>query len=162
MILLKKLLLLGMLAGSLCHAPQESRYIEVLQATSQAWVAGVAGGGRGVNYSLQIRIKTNKPIKFDTIWVAGKKLVTKAEKGGQYEQIKSARNKVVTVLASEFTGGPGRYGRMGEAPVKRTPVDSVKAPVAYKGAALLQYVVNGAAQYIAVPEITVLPAIYLQ
>jgi hypothetical protein len=156
------LLMPGMLACNLGHVKQQNRYFEVLQATSQEWIAGVPGGGRGIHYRLTLKIKTDRPIQLEAIWVAGKKLNTKLEQGGKDDELKSAKNDVVTLLASDYRDGPGKYGRRGEQQVNTAPADSAKAPVAYKGAALLKYVVEGSVQYVAVPHITVLPTIYGQ
>jgi len=65
--------MLGLLACSQSVVKQQNSYFEVLQATSRQWVSGVPGGGSGIDYRFNIKIKTNRPIKFDSIWIAGKK-----------------------------------------------------------------------------------------
>jgi hypothetical protein len=163
MILLDKILLmLGLLACSLGQGRQGNRYVEVLQATSQELIAGVPGGGRGITYRLQIKIKTDRPVQFDSIWVAGKKLKLRTDQAGQNRDLKSATQEVVTLLASDYQGGPGKSGRRAEQQVPATPVHAAQAPVAYEGAALLKYVVDGSTKYVTVPTITVLPTIYGQ
>jgi hypothetical protein len=158
----KILLMLAMFACSLGPVKQQNRYFEVLEATSQEWISGVPGGGRGITYRLRIKINTDKPIAFDSLWVAGKKLNTRLVKGGQDAPSKPAKNEVVTLLASGYRGSYGKSGRRPDERVYEAPMDSVKAPVAYQGAALLKYVVDGTARYVAVPSITVLPTIYGQ
>lgn len=159
----KILLMLGMLACSLGHVKQQNRNLEVMGATSQEFIAGVPGGGRGITYRLTIKIKTDRPVQFDSIWVAGRKLHVRSDKAGQSGEIKSAKNDVLTLVASDYKDGPGKYGRKAEEKVKMAPpADPAKAPVAYEGAALLKYVVDGMAAYVAVPVITALPTIYGQ
>ena len=158
----KILLMLGMLACSLGHVGQQQDYVEVLGATSQEFIAGVPGGGRGITYRLTIKINTDRPVQFDSIWVAGRKLTIRSDKAGQSGDLKSAKNDVVTLLASDYKGGPGKYGRKEEEKLNMAPADPAKAPIAYKGAALLKYVVDGRVEYVAEPTITALPTIYGQ
>jgi hypothetical protein len=158
----KILLIISTLACGPGQVKQQSRYLEVLGATSQEWVAGVRGGGRGVNYRLRIKIRTNNLITFDSIWLAGKRLPVKLEPAGKASDLKAAKNDVVTLLASDFTGRPGRMGSRTEDSTPIPPAASVKAPIAYEGAALVKYSVGGSVQYLPVPGITVLPAIYGQ
>ena len=136
--------------------------LELLHATSQEWIAGVRGGGRGINYKLRIKIKTDKKVEFDSIWVAGKKLNIKLEEEGQYAELKLSKNYVVTLLASDYMNTPGKTGIKEEEKVSSSPVSSASASIEYKGAALLRYMVDGSVKYFEVPDITILPAIYGQ
>lgn len=136
----------------------QNQYLEVVAATSQDWIAGARGGGRGTTYKLHVKITTDKEIEFDSIWIAGKKLAIKPVKDAA---LKWDKNDVVTLLASYYKGDPGKAGRK-EEERNSPPADSVKAPVEYKGAALLKYKIGGGAQYAEVPDITVLPAVYGQ
>jgi hypothetical protein len=153
------MLLLGLLSCNLGHVKQQQPYFEVLEATSQELIAGVPGGGRGITYRFTLKINTDKPVKFDTIWVAGKKLNVRTGKASQNGEFKSAKNEVVTLLASDYQAGPGIHGRRGGQQPAAAPPDPVIAPVAYEGAALLRYQVDGAAKYGTIPTITVLPTI---
>lgn len=156
------LLLFGMFACSLGAVPPQTRDLEVLGATSQEWISGVPGGGRGITYRLTIKIKTSRPVTFDALWVAGKKLDTQPVKAAPSEPSATAGNGVVTLRASSFRGRSGLPGRHEEQKPEPPPADAAKAPVAYQGAALLRYEVQGTARYVAIPEITVLPTIYGQ
>jgi hypothetical protein len=157
----KILLMLGMIACSIGYVKPQDQYFEVLQVTSQEWVSGVRGGGRSINYNLYVKIKTDKPIAFDSIWVAGKKLSITPKKGGQDSKSKLAKDEVITLIASDYMGGPGNNGRI-EEKTFGSRSDTAKAPIKYEGAALLKYVVGGSANYFAIPTITVLPTIYGQ
>jgi hypothetical protein len=156
------LLMLGFFAGSLAQVNPENRYFEVLQATSQLRIAGVPGGGQGINYRLRLKIKTDRAITFDAIWLAGKKLNIQLENGNSPGQIKSARNAVVTLLAADFRAGPAKNGRNQEEPGYASAAETAKAPIEYEGAALLRYVVDGSTKYFPVSRITVLPPVYGQ
>jgi hypothetical protein len=138
-------------------AATQNQDLQVLQATSQEWIAGARGGGRGITYKLRVKITTDKEIAFDSIWIAGKKLAVKPVKdaGPKWD-----KNEVVTLAASHYTGEPGRTNR--EEEKVRPLADAAKAPVEYKGAALLKYKIGGAPQYAEVPDITTLPVLYGQ
>jgi hypothetical protein len=153
------LLTLSMLTCGQVQQPGQS--IEVLQATSQEWVAGARGGGRTMTYRLRIRIRTDHPVEFDSIWVAGKRLALEPEKGNLSPRQKAARSAVVTLVASDFSG-PRNERDITRSRMHPPPADSVKAPVANAGAALVKYHVAGAPKYEAVPRIEVLPRIYGQ
>jgi hypothetical protein len=155
------LLILGMLSCGPASVRQPGGYIEVLQATSQAWIAGARGGGRTVTYRLRIRVITDHPVGFDSLWVAGKRLPLEPEKGSPSPPQKAARNEVVTLIASDFVGP--RNERDVTGPRTHPPrTDSAKAPVAHEGAALLKYHVSGTPKYEAVPAIAVLPRVHGQ
>ena len=49
-----------------------SEHFTVLSATSKRWVSGVASGGRGIDYSFRVQIKTAQPITFDTAWIGNR------------------------------------------------------------------------------------------
>jgi hypothetical protein len=156
------LLMLGMLACNLGHVKQQNPYFEVLQATSQELIAGVPGGGRGITYRLTLKMITDRPVKFDAIWVAGKKLNVRTGNASQNSEFKSTKNDVVTLVASDYKRGPGIHARSGGGQPGAAPENPEKAPVAYEGAALLKFVVDGSEKYGAIPTITVLPTIYGQ
>jgi len=50
-----------------------SEHFTVLSATSKRWVSGVASGGRGIDYSFRVQIKTAQPITFDTAWIGNRR-----------------------------------------------------------------------------------------
>jgi hypothetical protein len=163
MISLEKLLLmLSLFACSLSQVKPPNRDFELVQATSRSLLAGVPGGGRSTTYKLQVKIKTDKPLRFESLWVGGKRLAVRLQDAGQNGEVKFARNEVVTLLAAHFAGGPGLNGRNGRGGPEAAPRDSVPAPVAYEGAALLTYVVDGSARHFPVPHFDALPTIYGQ
>jgi hypothetical protein len=141
---------------------QQDQYFEVLQATAQEQFAGAPGGGRGMNYKLTVRLKTDSPVTFDSIWLPGKKLLIKPQKGGQDNDVKPGKNDVITLIASDFRSGPGRMGRR-EQEQRQTPsADSATAPIEYEGAALIKYTADGSVRYFTVSKITALPPVYGQ
>ena len=137
---------------------QKGQCIEVLEATSQEWISGVRGGGSNITYRLRVSITTGCPVVFDSIWVAGKGLPVKAVGSAQPHDPKTTRDAVVTLIASEFRGSTTSTGEQQPIP----PPGLAKVPLAYKGAALVRYRVDGVEQYLTVPGITVLPRVYGQ
>ncbi|WP_210466819.1 hypothetical protein [Rufibacter roseolus] len=103
---------------------------------------------------------TEKNLKFDSLWVLDKCLSIRLERGGEYGDLKLYKKDVVTLIASEYRGGPGENGRKEEA--SASSKDPAKAPNEYEGAALLKYRVNGRAKYLPIPHIVAKPDIYGQ
>jgi hypothetical protein len=140
------------------HVNQQNEHFEVLHATSQEWIAGVHGGGKGINYKVSIKIITDKKVDFDSIWVAGRKLNIKPEKG---PGLKLAKNDIVTLLASDYRGSSGTKGNKEEEKIN-PPFDIDNLPFNFEGAALMRYLVDGSEKYLEIAQIKVLPPIHGQ
>jgi hypothetical protein len=138
------------------HVNSQSEHFEILQVTSQEWISGVQGGGKGINYKVSIKIITHKNVEFDSIWVAGKKLNIKPEKG---PGLKLAKNDVVTLLASDYKGSSGTRLNKEEEKIY-SAIDMHKLPFEFKGAALIKYIVDGSEKYSEIANIKVLPPVY--
>lgn len=69
----------------------------VIKATQEHWHTGVRGGGSGTDYKIQLLINTNKPITFDSIWIANTRLKVKLVKNGSILNNKSDIQKGDTI-----------------------------------------------------------------
>ena len=147
-----------------CNKPLTSgddHPFEILEATSQEWVAGARGGGRGINYKIIIRITTSMSnLSFDSIWIHNKKLQLTIEKGDRRQpSIQLNKNDTLTLLASDYSGRTPVTGRRQEE-TNPAVTGSVQAPIAYEGAALLRYLVEDAQKFFVLPQVKPLPPIY--
>lgn len=155
-------LYIGCVLGLFCctaRLSEDKHPFKVLQATSQEWVAGARGGGRGTTYTIQIHITSASSILFDSIWINNKRLKIDIKKGGNLQQPTTLKeNDTLTLLASDYAGRttPGRKQE------EKDPAatGSVPAPISYSGAALLGYSVADTKRYYVLAHMQSLPAIY--
>jgi hypothetical protein len=120
-----------------------NEFCALLSASSQRWFAGVESGGKGVDYSFNVRITTHQEISFDSAWIG---------------------NRAHAVAVSKETA------RVSNQPVKISNGDSIvlrvsvlaenvaearesRPPIAYSGAALLSFTVNGKQHYLVIKDI---------
>jgi hypothetical protein len=137
-------------------------YFELLQATSQEWIAGVRGGGRGVNYSVRLKLITDKQIIFDSMWIAGKQLLIKIPELLKDSTTKSRTNSVITLVASTYTENSKNGGVEKQANNSFPSANKIKAPVDYKGSALVRYFVEDSIRYLEIRSFSILPTIVAQ
>lgn len=132
---------------------------KVQDATSQEWIAGVRGGGRGITYTIRIQVTAASSIVFDSIWINNKQLKIDVKKGENLQAPTTlAVNDTLTLIASDATGRTP-IDRMQEerAPAATPPV---QPPIAHSGAGLLGYSVGGTKRYFVLTQIQQLPAIH--
>lgn len=128
-----------LLSTLLCFGIIKETHFIVLNAHYEEWTAGAKGSGSGVEYYLKTVITTSDAIKFDSLWTDNKVIPLIVVKGKVYDPKASiAKNDTVMLRASHKNNS------------KAIPV---KPPVAYKGAALISYTVNGAKHYYTVTKI---------
>jgi hypothetical protein len=130
--------------------------LQLLRATSQEWLAGVRGGGQGINYEVRVRITTDKKVEFDSMWVSGKKLVIKVAEQLKDPAIRLLNNDEISLVAS-FYSEPSNKGQGKEQYSPPSSIDTIKAPIHYKGAAIIKYSVAESIKYLEVPFFKVLP-----
>src|SRR4051812_23374904 len=82
-----------------CSSASLDDCLELLQATSQEWIAGVRGGGHGIKYDVRVRIATDKKLKFDSIWVSGKKLAIKIAEQLKDPETSLRKNDEINLVA---------------------------------------------------------------
>lgn len=130
--------------------PQESAVIterkdfEWISAEEKSWTSGVASGGMGTDYYISVKITTDSPISFQSLWVSGKVFTVSigampgTAVGSQSNSFKNG--DTITLRATELINKQGK-----------TNAQTAQPPITHNGAALLGYMVNGAMQYYAIP-----------
>lgn len=117
-----------------------ANHFEVIQAHSEAWTGGAKNSGSGTEYYFKTVISANEHIKFDSLWIDNEAMPLMAIKGKKYDaKAVIAKNDTVLLRASHKNNP------------KATAI--VKPPVAYTGAALIGYTVNGKKHYYTVKKI---------
>jgi len=130
--------------------------LQFMRATSQEWLAGVRGGGRGIKYDVRVKITTDKKVAFDSMWVSGKKLSIKVAELLKDPEFRFSNNYEISLVAS-FYLEPSNKNQGKEEYKSISTSDTIKAPLEYKGAALIKYSVADSIKYLEVPFFTVLP-----
>ena len=125
---------------------------KLLEATSQHWTAGMAGGGSGTDYAFKVVIQTTAKIKFDSVWLNGKAFLIQAVKGKQFNPLSEfEKNDTITLKISDLVHGR----KPGESNTPNTELNKAKAtpPVPYKGDALIRYTIANKKHYYSVAQI---------
>lgn len=126
-------------------------HVEVYRATSQQWVGGAVGSGKGIKYRFYLPIEDDV-FDFDSVWVAGYRLEAK-------KLIDELNPDTLIVTANLFIGGdaPGLNGNR--------PSSSVKAEQKFfpTCTAVLRFIEkSGAAALTCANNIVVLPKLNYQ
>ena len=122
----------------------EQNSFTLLDASSEDWVAGVRGGGKGTEYYFKIKINTNDNITFDTAWINNRSFaIHLAQKNNAVsnQPVKFATGDTITLRVSD---------------IHSTKIQNVlnnNSPVKYEGAALIGYAVNNKREYFTIKEI---------
>lgn len=130
-------------------AMKKDNSFTLVRATSQSWTAGIPSGGSGTEYYFDIKINSAKEITFDSAWINNKSFpifLSKANQGVSSDPVKFVKGDNITLRVSDITNS-----------TKVT--SSAKPPVAYTGAALIGYKVNGKQVYYIIKEIEKLPSV---
>ncbi|MCW5908323.1 MAG: hypothetical protein KIS94_10710 [Chitinophagales bacterium] len=106
--------------------------VVIADAAKQHWVSGAPGGRSGTNYTVKLLIKTSAKIEITHWWIGQEEVPfnlelyngTQPRKG---DTVLLTYNRIHNEQPSDFTSTP--------------------APLAYKGAALLECLVNGKLNY---------------
>lgn len=93
-------------------------FFEITQATETPWMAGIPGGGTGIDYHISLQIKTKEKIQFDSIWVGGQRL--EAFMNPQKENLVEIKATLMNPREDYFP-------------------ELVSPPITHQGAALLRY-----------------------
>jgi hypothetical protein len=120
-----------------------NEFCTLLSATSQRWFAGVESGGKGVDYSFNVRITTHQEISFDSAWIGNRAHTVAVSKG-------TARvsNQPVTI-----SNGDSIVLRVSVLAENAAEARESRPPIAYSGAALLSFTVNGKQHYLVINDI---------
>ncbi|MBL0343183.1 MAG: hypothetical protein IPP71_21360 [Bacteroidetes bacterium] len=125
-------------------------YFNLLNATSEPWVAGIRGGGSGIEHSFQIFIISDQKLIFEKVWMKDnvfEVFVSKNQNAITSDPVQYTKNEVITVRVSEF---------------QRVNAEKILPPLQYEGEALIGFKVNGQQKYFIVKEIKKLPTLYRQ
>ncbi len=123
--------------------------VELIDATQQSWVAGIRGGGAGVNYEFTVIAgRSSKVLVFEELWVgqqylsfiASRRFPALAEHG-------FAKGDTVYVNATRFHEVDGF-----------TPPETIQKepPFDYEGQALLSYKIRRKQHYLVIKSIKTL------
>lgn len=133
---MKKILLLLVFIFNfdLVRAQIVSDYFTIDSATQQGWAAGVEGGGSGINYHVNITMKKNVTIEFDSMWVG-----TYGVKLSIANNIVSFhKGSIVCLYAGQFFPYQIIYDEPGL---------PVVVPIKHEGVALIRYKIDGKIYY---------------
>jgi hypothetical protein len=140
-------------ATSIITLDPTNGYFTMIRATSQEWVAGIRGGGRGTDYSFKLEIATDQDLQFDTVWMNNRAyalFATKEKPGGSSQPIVFSKGDVIVLSASEV-----HYEQaQSQGFIEQDP------PQSFAGDALIGFRVNGSRMYFSVQEIELLDPSY--
>lgn len=99
------IILLIVLSSCTLFVSSDKMPFKVQGITKQSWTAGVAGGGRGTNYAVMLKMRTDAEIKVDTVWMDGypfrPKLVEPNEKFDHHRLIMTQSERPDNVSQNE-------------------------------------------------------------
>jgi hypothetical protein len=125
-------------------------YFNLLNATSEPWVAGIRGGGSGIEHSFQIFVTSDEKLIFEKVWMKENVFdvfVSKNQEAITSDPVQYTKNEVITVRVSEF---------------QSVNNEKILPPIQYDGEALIGFKANGQQKYFIVKEIKKLPTLYRQ
>jgi hypothetical protein len=140
-------------ATSTITSDSTNDYFAIIRSTSQEWVAGIRGGGRGTDYSFRLEINTDKELQFDTVWMKNRAyplFVTKDKPGDPSQPGVFSKGDVIVLTASDVEYEQAQsQGYIEQAPPQR-----------FEGDALIGFRVNGNRMYLNIQEVEVLEPSY--
>lgn len=112
--------------------------VKVSEATELHWVSGAPGGRSGTKFSIKLLIKTSDKVEFVNVWLGSQNVPFNLELFSQETQqpIKEGDSVLLT------------YNQINHE--ADTDFRQKRAPMEYKGAALIECLINGKAQYLIV------------
>ena len=109
--------------------------VKVIEATQQTWVSGAPGGKTGVKYSIKVYINTQKKTEFKNIWIGKTNVPFDVEFFSLDIPKKIQYGDSLLLTYNKINGVENENAEM-----KRLPLN-------YKGAALIEAIVDGKARY---------------
>lgn len=122
----------------------EKKNIRLTEATSQEWMGGAPGSGRGINYVVKFIIPKNINVEADSMWVNQKVLKLKT--------VRQQNNDTLVLKATEFISLPHPKKNMESQNNEVKKELPVTPPQKIKGAALLRYFINNKPYYFTIKE----------
>lgn len=120
--------------------------IELLDANSQKWVAGIQGGGSGTEYFFKVVIMTDDQLEFKDLWL----------KNGLHQDIYLSRNQS-SVSAAPVSIHKGDTITLRASILNDASQVLESAPIDFNGTALIGYFLNDSQQFQVVKTIGQLP-----
>jgi hypothetical protein len=120
--------------------------IKLISASSENWLSGTNGGGKGTEYYIKIKILSSNKVEFDSLFTNKKGFKTylaNPNKGITSTPITVSKNDTITVRVSDITF-PNR-------PIVSQNNVSIKK---FKGEALLKYYDDGKINYLLIKNIS--------
>lgn len=145
---MRGLLLVWYLVSGLSISAQKRELpIKVMEATSQTWISGAPGGRTGIKYFIKVYIHTNKKVEFKNIWI-GKENVPFDVEFFSLDIPKKIEQGDSLLLT---------YNRVNRE--KNENSEAKRLPINYKGAALIETVIDSKARYFIVKKFRQLPSL---
>jgi len=142
-----------MTASSTITLDSTNGYFAMIRSTSQEWVAGIRGGGRGTDYFFKLEITTDQELLFDTVWMKNRAyplFVTKDKPGDPSQPGVFSKGDVIVLTASDVEYEQDQsQGYFEQSPPQR-----------FEGDALIGFRVNGNRMFFIIQEIEVLEPSY--
>ena len=126
-----------------CSFNKQKNDVSVVDATYENWTSGVNGGGSGTEYYIRIAILSSNNITFDSLWInkrSYKTYIANSGKGISSAPITFAKNDTITLRVSATNK------------VKSQRLS--KAPINFKGDALLRYHSNNKQCFLVIKKLT--------
>ena len=120
-----------------------NEFCTLLRATSQRWFAGVASGGKGIDYSFNVRITTHQEIRFDSAWIGNRAHAVAVSK-----ETARVSNQPVTI-----SNGDSIVLRVSVLAENAAEARESRPPITFSGAALISFTVNGKQHYMVIKDI---------
>jgi len=114
--------------------------VKLISATTQEWMTGAAPGKSGITYTLKIKILVAKRVDFKNLWISQELEDFDVQTFFLDPNKKPAQGDSVLLVYTRIDKTPP--------PVKI----NLPVPIAYKGAALLEYYVAGRPRYLVIKK----------
>ena len=145
---MKYLLIILIIIGNCSIKKQKDSNLAITNAQKQSWVAG-AGGTKGINYFIDIEVKTKGIYSFDSIWFTNNSTAAIEWKNTKGEIL---QNEQLTIKAHTHTKTENQpqYKNKTTKPEKSI----VEIPKKIKGEALLRYYKDNKTYYLVIKKFT--------
>lgn len=147
------LMLLTVTQATTCNRNNPAKNIKTVDfhyATSQTWVGGAMGSGKGINYQFFLTA-VDTDYSFDSAWVNGYRLAVN-------HNSELSGNDTLVLDAAAFFPGQGPKAPEGNA-TKKGPDESPK-PCCEDSKVVIRYSYNGTKNYLSTQELKPLKGIY--
>lgn len=128
-------------------AQKKALPVKVIEATRRNWVSGAPGGRTGTKFSIKVYVNTQLPTAFKNLWIGNENVPFDVEFFSLDIEKKIQYGDSLLLTYNNVAG------------VKNDNADARKLPLKYKGAALIEAVIDGKSRYFIVKKFAELPAL---